>query len=463
MRIIMADSRLKDLRGPGRRQFLKWSTAVAAAMGLDRSRYLDALCGTAGSAMADTAACAATAKSVHLIGDNGGLAWFTQLFPYPDIAQAGNPAFAYYATTSTVAPGTNNPLVYAPDSPFQKLGPSKQMSVFVAGTNQTHTKTPNSGLTIGNTGLVAACAAIQAATPSLLPVMAMNPFVYGSAPGAPQPATVADSAGLVDLFNSAASKTLLATPQNAGLDAAYMNAFLTLNAAAGRPSVTSAYNTSRVAISLLGQNLGAKLTPTAADDIRYGITASTPTNIVEIGHALCTGVKAFGLGLTSCLLLPAMQDDPHGAFSNMQTLASNVKTLGMIFDAFMADAAALPDPAGCSGQTLADSIVITITGDTPKTGLQNSGWPDGTVSNHNLVFVMGNGWLKTGWFGNLDAQGNLTTWDPNSGGVGTQTSQALGDAAASAVLYAVAKGDARTVQNFSATAPPGVIVASNGV
>jgi hypothetical protein len=266
----------------------------------------------------------------------------------------------------------------------------------------------------------------------------------------------------VDLFNSVASKTLLQTPANASLDAAYMNAFLTLNAASGRPSIQSAYNTSRVATGLLGQNLASRLAMTAADNTRYGITASTPTNVAEIGRALCTGVKAFGLGLTSCLILPAMQDDPHGAFGDMQTLASNVKTLGMIFDAFMADAAALPDPAGCSGQTLADSIVLTITGDTPKTGLQNSGWPDGTVNNHNLVYVMGNGWLKTGWFGNLDAQGNLTTWDPNTGQAGTQTSQALGTPAAAAVLYAVAKGDARRVQDFNTTAPPGVIVASNG-
>ena len=52
----------------------------------------------------------------------------------------------------------------------------------------------------------------------------------------------------------------------------------------------------------------------------------------------------------------------------MATLAANVKTLGMIFNAFMADAMALPDPGGCTGKTLADSIVMTITGDTPKDG-----------------------------------------------------------------------------------------------
>jgi len=459
----MANQKLKDLRGPDRRQFIKWSTAVAAALGLERTRFLDVLSSTSGNAMADTATCASTAKSVHIIGDNGGLAWFTQLFPYPDIAKANNSAFAYYATSVTMATGTTNPLAYSPDAPFQKLGPNKQMTVFVAGTNQTHTKTPNSGLTIGTTGLVAACAAVQSANPTLLPVMAINPFVYGAAPGAPAASTVGNSAGLVGLFNSVASKTLLQTPANAGLDAAYMNAFLSLNSIAGRASIKNAYNTSRVATGLLGKNLASQLAVTTADDTRYGITASTPTTVVEIAHALCTGVKAFGLGLTSCLILPAMQDDPHGAFGDMATLQSNVKTMGMVLDAFMADAAALPDPAGCSGKTLADSIVMTITGDTPKTALNKSGWPDGTVNNHNLMFVYGNGWLKTGWFGNLDAQGNLTTWDPNTGAAGTMTSQQLGTPAAAAVLYAVAKGDARRVQDFNATAPPGIIVANQGV
>jgi hypothetical protein len=457
----MADQRLKDLRGPGRRQFMKWSTAVAAALGVERTRYLDFISDKAGVAMADTTACASTCKSVHLIGDNGGLAWFTQLFPYPDIATAGNSSFAYYAKTSTTAKGTDNPLVYSPDSPFQTLPANRQMSVFVAGTNQTHTKTPTSGLTIGNNGLIASISAIQAANPTLLPVMAVNPFVFGTAPGAAQAANVASSAGLVDLFNSAASKTLLATPQAAGLDEAYFKAFLGLNSIASRPTVAKTYDTGRVAVNLLGRNLATQLSVTAADDTRYGITASTPSTIVEIAHSLCTGVKAFGLGLSSCLIVPAMQDDPHPAFQNMQTLTSNVQTLGKILNAFMADCMGLPDPSGCSGKTLADSLVMTISGDTPKDGLTASGWPDGTASNHNLLFAWGGGWLKTGWFGNLDAKGNLTTWDPTTGGAGTGTSQSLGTPAASAVAYAVTKGDARRVQDFGATPPAGVIIANN--
>ena len=228
--------------------------------------------------------------------------------------------------------------------------------------------------------------------------MAINPFNFGTAPGAATPATVANSAGLVDLFNSAASKTLLAAPQDAAVGEAYYKAFLDLNAAAQRSSVQKVYGTGRVATNLLAKNLAAQLTVSTADDTRYGITASTPTTIVEIAHSLCTAVKAFGMGLTASLIIPAMQDDPHGAFASATTLQSNVTTLGTIFNAFMADAAALPNPAGGSG-TLADNIVMTISGDTPKDALTSSGWPDNTQSNHNLLMVMGNGYLKTGWFG----------------------------------------------------------------
>jgi hypothetical protein len=457
---MAADPRLVNLRGAGRRDFVKWSATVAALLGIERARFLDVLFDRAGSAMADTAACAATAKSVHLIGNNGGLAWFTQLFPYPGIAKAaGNGSAALYSPSITPAK-TDVPAVYTPVSPFQKLGSDKQVSVFVCGTNQTHTKTPTSGLQLGSNGLVAAVSAIQGANPTLLPVMAINPFVFGVAPGAPAPATVASASGLVGLFNSAASRTVLSTPQTADLHEVYYKAFLGLNAASPRPQVQRAYATGRVAANLLGKNLSEQLQVTPQDEQRYGVGTGSPTTLLEIAHALCTAVKAFKLGLTSCLVLPAMQDDPHGAFQSMATLQSTVKTLGTIFDAFMADCALAPDPAGCSGKTLADSVVLTVSGDTPKDGTQQSGWPDGTAQNHNLLFAMGNGWLKTGFFGDLDAQGNLTTWDPDTGKASTtMTSQSLGTPAAAAVAYAVAKGDARRIQDFGATVPPGITVA----
>jgi hypothetical protein len=445
----MADQRLKDLRGRSRRDFLRWSATVAAVLGLERSRFLNVLGDSGGVALADQAACPTTMRSIHLVAGNGGLAWFTQLFPQTDVAMNGGANSAFYALgKAKAATGTTKPLVYAPDSPFQTLGPTRQISAFMAGNNETHTSTPQSAATIATgTGMIAAIASIQQANPTLLPVIGMNPIVFGTAPGAPSVATVANSAGLVGLFNSAASRTLLQTPAAAALNDSYYRTFLSLNAAAARTTLATPGNTGKVAANLLGRNLSSQLMPTAADDTRYGITGAQ-TNIVEIGHAMCTAVKAFKLGLTSSVIIPAMRDDPHGAFNNMGQLQANVTALGKIFDAFMADCAAVPDPSGC-GKMLSDGVVFTIHGDTPKDPTNRNGWPDGTPSNSNWLYVYGNGFLKTGWFGNVSAARVVTGFDPTTGNdVSGQGSGVTAMPAAAAAAYAVAKGDLRRVQDF---------------
>ncbi len=445
----MSDQRLKDLRGRSRRDFLRWSATVAAVLGLERSRFLNVVSDTAGVALADQAACPTTMRSVHLVAGNGGLAWFTQLFPQTDVALNGGPNSAFYALgKAKTAAGTTKPLVYAPDSPFQTLGPTRQISAFMAGNNETHTSTPQSAATIATgTGMIAAIAAIQQANPTLLPVIGINPITFGTAAGAPGVATVANSAGLVDLFNSAASRTLLATPTAAALNDSYYRTFLSLNAAAARATLVNPGNTGKVAANLLGKNLSTQLMPTSADDTRYGVVGAQ-TNIVEIAHAMCTAVKAFKLGLTSSVIVPAMRDDPHGAFNNMGQLQLNVTALGKIFDAFMADCAAIPDPSGC-GKMLSDGVVFTIHGDTPKDPTNRNGWPDGTPSNSNWMYVYGNGFLKTGWFGNVSAARVATGFDPTTGNlVSGQGSGVTAAPAAAAAAYAVAKGDLRRVQDF---------------
>jgi hypothetical protein len=457
----MTDQRLKNLTGTGRRTFLKWSATVGALLGLERSRFLDVLSDSAGTAMADDGACGTTARSVHLIAGNGGLAWFTQLFPYIQVAKnADGSTLAFYGTPAdVVAAPTDNPSVYGKYSPFQTLGKSMQMTAFVAGVNQTHTQTPSTGLQLGSNGLIAALASIQSANPTLLPVMGVNPVVFGTAPGAPNIATVANAGGLVDLFNSEASKTILAVPADAALNEAYYKAFLNLNAAAARASVAPVYDTARVATNLLGKNLSTQLAVTTADMTRYGVSSSTASNVLEIAQCLITGVKAFKLGLTASVIVPAMRDDPHGAFQNATTLNNTVMTLGKILDAFMADCIATPDPS-CQSASLADNIVLTITGDTPKDALNQSGWPDGTASNHNLVYVMGGGWIKTGWHGDLDLQGNISTWDPLTGAtvVGGNSAN-MASPAAAAIAYSVARGDSRRVADFGVTVPTGVTYA----
>jgi len=446
---MAVDQRLKGLRGPGRREFLKWGATLGAVLGLDRARFLDALSSTAGTAMADQAACTATMRSVHLVAGNGGFAWFQLLFPHTDVALNGGANAAFHALgKAKQVQGTDKPLVYAPESPFQTLSKTKQISAFMAGTNETHTSTPQSATQVGGgVGMIAASAAIQQANPTLLPVIGINPLVYGAAPGAPAVATVANSSGLVDLFNSTASKTLLATPQAAALSDAYYKAFLNLNAAAGLKTMERPHNMGKVAANLLGKNLASQLQPTTADDVRYSIQGA-PTNVMEIGRALCIAVKAFKMGLTSAVILPAMRDDPHGAFNNMTGLMNNVAMLGKIFDAFMADCTAAPDPSGC-GKLLSEGVTFTIHGDTPKTPLNRDGWPDGTPQNSNWLYVYGNGFLKTGWFGGIKVNGQVMGFNPADGSdVAGQSSAATANAAAAAALYTIAKGDIRRVQDF---------------
>jgi hypothetical protein len=450
----MADQRLKDLRGPSRREFLRWSGTLAAVIGLERARFLDALSGIGGSALADTASCASTNRSIHFVAGNGGFAHFTLVWPHVEQATVNNGQYSFQNPGSGQMAGTgqfpktDKPWAFAAESPFQKLPGTRQMTAFMAGNNETHTSTPQSAATIATgTGMIAAIAAIQQANPTLLPVIGINPIVFGSAPGAPSVATVPNAAGLVGLFDSVASKTLLSTPSNAALNEAYYKAFLGLNAAAGRASVAKGYEVGKVAANLLGQNLATQLKPTPADDAAYGINAGTPSAIAELAHGMCTALKAFKLGLTSSLIMPAFRDDPHGMFSNgTQEAQMSAQMLGKILDAFMTQAASMPDPA-CSSKSLADSVVLTAHGDTPKDPYNKDGWGDGTSQNSNMLYVFGNGYLKTGWLGQYKS-GSVTTFDPQTGNETQASTGSTATAAAAAAAYAVAKGDMRRVQDF---------------
>src|SRR6185436_8502354 len=101
------------------------------------------------------------------------------------------------------------------------------------------------------------------------------------------------------------------------------------------------------------------------------------------------------------------------------------------------------------GLTLADNLVFTVSGDTPKNPLQRMGWPDGTPNNSNWLYVMGNGYLKTGWFGGVKADGSTPGFDPTTGNeVAGQSANTTSAAAGAAAAYAVAKGDMKRVRDF---------------
>lgn len=440
-----------ERRELSRRALIKWTVAGAAALGLPRWKAFEILGVAGGNALADAAACAPTNRSVHIIGGNGGFAWFQLLWPHNDVAAAGSSTFAFHAPGQQVmATGTDKPLTLAPQSPFKTLDGKKQITALLAGTNETHTQTPSSSSAIATgTSVFAAVAAMQATNPTLIPVIAIDNAPFGTAAGAPRVSRVPTPTDIVGLFDSAASRMggILEQQGDASLFDASLKAMLGLQAAAMTPATNRSYGTVKGASRLLGTNMAKQLAVTPADQTQYGVTGTTATKLLDFANTLIITAKAFSLGLTSSVILPAFRDDPHGGFNDMATLVSTVTTMGKILDAFYADLMGRDDPS-CAGAKLGDNVVLSIHGDTPKTPLDRVGWPDGMPGNSNWTYVFGNGWLKTGWFGGIDRNGGVTGWDPTTGGTSTMTSAQLAMPAAAAIAYAVAKGDMRRVNDF---------------
>jgi hypothetical protein len=446
----MVNDRLKTLEGGSRRSFLRWATAAGAALALDRSKVLDVVADSGGSALADEASCGLTNKSVHIVAGDGGFSWFQLLWPHLDVARSNNGNYAFHAFGQTTkAMDTDKDFELTPEAPWQSLDKSKRITAFMAGTNQTHTPIPGSAAQLGGgQSLLAVCAAIQRSTPSLLPVIGVDPVNFGTAKGSPDIATVGSADGLVQLFNSAASRQILALPQDAALYEAYYKAFLGLSKAAARPTQQRPLRIGKQSANFLGQNLAEYLQPSPDDLMRYGIDGGTPTKLSEIGRILITAAKSFGRGLTQSVILPAMRDDPHGAFQDMANLKMTVGLLGKMLDEFMKDLGKVPNPV-CTSKTLADEVIITVHGDTPKDPLNRDGWPDGTPNNSNWIYVMGNGYVKTGWFGGVHGNGTTDGFDPTNGNnVPNQPSDATSASAGAAVAFAVSKGDMKRVQEF---------------
>lgn len=447
----MVDQRLKDLRGTNRRDFLRWSATVAACLGLERSRFLNVLSDTAGTAAADSAACASVARFIGIVDGNGGLSNWTQIFPLTKVIGGTNAQFSHYALGKGVAgTGYDKAWTNGPDTPWQTNSKWK-MSAFFAGNNETHTGTPASAASLGPNSMLASIAAIQQAAPSLLPVLTVGNIAFGGAPGAPAVAAVNTAADLIGLFNSAASRALLQTPEAGGLSEAYYKAFLGLNASAGRTTTVKSHNVGKVSMKLLGQNLSAQLTPTTADEAMFGITATTPTAVQNMARSMITTLKAFSLGLTSAMIVSGFRDDPHGLFAGGDAAAmAKAQAMGKMMNGLHDLAKSKQDPA-CSAKSLADNLVLTVHGDTWKSPFNRNGWGDGTPMGSNLLYVMGAGYTKTGWFGDSTDNQTATGWDPatgNTGGAYTGRGAALGASAAAAALFAVSKGDMRRVRDF---------------
>jgi hypothetical protein len=445
----------KTPRDLTRRSLIQWSLAAGAALGVSHARIADVLSRTGGNDLADAATATPTKRSVHLRAGEGALAWFTLLWPHNDIAAgaAGNTrtTWPFAAAQTRKIQGTGGELTLGPNTPFANAAADRQMTVLMAGRNETHTRNPNSVVrSVSGNSMFALVAELQQSSPTVIPVITIDDVQLGTAPGAPRAAVVPTGADIVGLFNSAASRAggLLdkARAGHADLYRAHYETLAQLNRAAGRTTMRDAYATARGAAKFLGTNLASKLEITATDEAAYGIDGSMRPEIQEIARTLIVTAKAFQLRLTSSVVLPALRDDPHGAFADMTNLNATTAALKRVLDAFMADLAGRTDDV--TGTPLSEDIVITIEGDTPKTPLDRTNWLDDTPEDSNWVYVYGGGKLKTGWFGGISRTGAVTGFDPKSGATTTYDGDLQAQATVAAVAYAVTRGDAKRTSDL---------------
>ncbi len=432
-----------------RRALIKWSVAAGAALGVTRAKVFDILEGSADKDLAFAAADNAFTRSVHIVAGNGGLAWFTLLWPQVDVAMAGNANFAWHKPgMATLVPGTAKPLAIGPDTPWANLPAGRQVTAFTCGSNETHTNQPQSVVGLNGANIFAVASALQSANPSVIPAVTIGDVDFGTAAGSARPANVNNGDGIVGLFNSAASRAggLLSVSADADLYKAHYDAFIQLNRAANRSTTKIAYTTAAGAAQFLGKNLAAQLQIVPADLTRYGINGNTRANVAAIGRAFIVAVKAFKMGLTNSVTLPAMRDDPHGAFDggDVNTIPAQLKG---VFDGFMGDLVATTDDNTL--KSLADDTVITIHGDTTKNCLQRGGWPDGSPGNTNRVFVYSAGHLKSGNFGSIDRTGAVKGFD-GKGADQTYNGANTAKIAMAAIAGAIAKRDLRAISTFTA-------------
>jgi hypothetical protein len=451
-----------------RRALIKWGLAAGAALGVSQTRILEIFDRHGGRGIAEAAAATPMKRSVHIRAINGGLAWFTLMWPHNAIAAAAgnNPSstWPFAAAQTQRITGTGGALTIGPHTAFAGMPADRQITAFMAGSNEAHVDPVSIVRSVNGNSLFAIVAALQQQSPTLIPAITVDDTQLGTAPGAPRAAVVPSGEDIVGLFNSAASRAggLLERAKYAGhadLYRAHYETLAALNRASTRSTQRDAYTTARSASQFLGKNLAAELAITPADLAAYGVDGSTRDDVAEIARTLIVTAKAFHLRLTSSVVLPGPRDDPHTAFNNLTTLNTTVASMKRVLDAFMADLAGRTDPV--TKTPLSDDIVITIEGDTPKTPLDRTNWLDNTPQNSNWLYVYGGGKLKTGWFGSVAPNGANATvqgFNPTSGTAAPYDGDEQAQAAVGAVAYAVTRGDMRAVQDFTRLDISGIVV-----
>lgn len=519
----MANWKLKELQNERRRTFLKMATVAATAIGIERSKLLNFLADEGGSGLAEAAG-STYGRSLLVPAPNGSQAWFQELWPVADVgfkacqnanvpglssqfggfssylytSQYGyNPANGYRGTY-TWGKGNSMPTLpmgvkgwsggdktffYGPHAPWfdHNLGvPKYPVSAFMSGKDETHTEFPISQVTLsGNASMQAALASLGAAGSSaIVPVLGIDPVKYGRAPGAPEVATVPSSAGMIDLFNSAASQFALATKADQELFETYYKALIGLRKSSERSSWAPQLQITKNAARIIGLNFAAQLTPTSQDLADFGIqemidsinassvymTAAQRRGIEEFGRTLIVVAKAFTLGLSKTAIVALSPGptsdttftDPHVSFDGMTQMnqaRNTTKHLGKILDSFYNYLSQQIDPESPT-EKLDQNTVFVAYGDTPHTPLQGNTWPDATPDACNWTYVMDpKGYIKNGWFGQVYANKvngkNAVGFNPLTGADDiTKTSEQVSAFASTAAVYAVARGDGNKTAEF---------------
>jgi hypothetical protein len=361
-------------------------------------------------------------RAVHLVGGGGGLAWFTLAWPAPAVIDDFKAAYAYDDTSLTIRLRSGAHPLYARRQSIDGIGAlwdqrgtSPQPTAFLVGNNETHTDSPISATTSSGANVVAVGAEYQAARLAPLPpapVLAFDNAPYSETADGPPAVRVT---GVDDALNAVAQLSGISSSEAEALRPS--------------PAVIAGW-------------------------------VSSPNELTrELAERLLLAANLMKRGLIGTAIIPALPNDPHGAFTDLDALAIQADDLTNVLEGFYRELDSATEPSCGTGSdplALADNVVMIVNGDTPKSSFNNSGWPDGTINSVNYLYVRSNGYLIPGWFGEI-SEGAQTNFDPATGLIDADASDASNLAAAvNAVLYAITRGDASFVAGFDPTTFEGV-------
>lgn len=355
-------------------------------------------------------------RVVNLVAGNGGLGWFTLVWPLPDVITGYQNGYAYDnpQNAALVVSSADHPLyarTVGTETSLEGTGKHPFVSAFVAGTNQTHTQAPS-----------------MTTTSHGLEVLGLATLVQQKAL-APKVPIVTTRTGVYQKYATGPDELLGTSADDLATQVA---------AAAAVDKTT--------------------LVPDALT-LASWTNASASGELTELTKLLYFAAKSFEQGLVGTVIAETLPDNPENAFAGgMEGMTPD--TVVHILDSFYSELSKVPEPAcGHLGQriTLADNTVLLVTGDGPRDPYQASPWSTATPGAANLMYVRSNGYLVPGWFGRITSTARVN-FDPTSGvlsdtaDIGPST-----DASVVGLLFAIVRGDMQTVSLTSITNYSGVI------